>query len=134
VNQGFATQFGAGGVNNFEDMAYIDKLAHDPTVDGFDTYGELRRQVFNSFRNPNGTDNNFLPWPWLYGDAADVPVPADSARQNAAISPTQYGYLTLWAAGHFEADWNQEVKVPSQLQDVPVQQQPDMLDRRRRVG
>lgn len=116
-------------MNNFEDKEYVKKLAHDPMVDGYDTYGELRRQVFNSFRDPNGTDNNSLPWPWLYGDATDVPVPANSPRQNAAISPTQYGYLALWAAGRFEPDWGQDEKVPHELKDVPVKNQPDMLDR-----
>jgi hypothetical protein len=116
-------------VNNFEDKDYIARLAQNPTTDGYDTFGELRRRVFNSFRDPNGTDNNPLPWPWLYGDAADVPVPANSPRQNAAISPTQYSYLALWAAGHFEPDWDQVVKVPLELKDVPVKDQPDMLDR-----
>jgi hypothetical protein len=118
VNKGFAAQFGAGGVNNFEDKDYVTKLARSPTADGFDTYGELRRQVFNSFRDPDGMDNNSLPWPWIYGDAADVPVPANSPRQNATISPTQYGYLALWAAGRFEADWGQDEKVPHEIKDV----------------
>ena len=129
VNKGFAAQFGASGLNNFEDKAYVAMLARDPTVDGFDTYGELRRQVFNSFRDPNGTDNNSLPWPWIYGDAADVPVPANSPRQNASISPTQYGFLALWASGRFEADWDRDESVPRELKDVPVKDQPDMLDR-----
>lgn len=129
ANKGFAAQFGAGGVNNFEDKEYIAKLARNPTADGFDTYGELRRQVFNSFRDPNGTDNNPLPWPWIYGDDADVPVPANSPRQNSSISATQYGYLALWAAGRFEPDWDQVETVPHELKDVPVDEQPAMLDR-----
>jgi hypothetical protein len=129
VNKGFAAQFGAGGVNNFEDNDYVANLARNPMADGFDTYGELRRQVFNSFRDPDGTDNNPIPWPWIYGDAADVPVPANSPRQNATISATQYGYLALWAAGHFLADWGENDDVPHELKDVPVKDQPDMLDR-----
>jgi hypothetical protein len=129
VNKGFATQFGAGGPNNFEDEDFIRKLAAKPAPGAFDTYGELRRQVYNSFRDPNGKDNNFLPWPWFYGDASDVPVPADTPRQNATISATQDGYLALWAAGRFENDWDDDGKGPHNFADVPLQDQPAMLDR-----
>jgi len=129
VNKGFAAQFGAGGVNNFEDNDYVAKLARSPSEGGFDTYGELRRQVFNAFRDPDGTDNNALPWPWIYGDAAGGSVPTNSPRQNASISPTQYGYLALWAAGRFDADWGQDGEVPHEFRNVPVKEQPDMLDR-----
>jgi L-Lysine epsilon oxidase N-terminal/L-lysine epsilon oxidase C-terminal domain len=129
VNKGFAAQFGAGGPNNFEDKDYIRKLASKPATGAFDTYGELRRQVFNSFRDPNGTDNDTLSWPWIYGDAMDVPVPANTPRQNASISPTQYSYLALWAAGRFEDDWAKDEKIPLKIEDVPVKDQPAMLDR-----
>ncbi len=128
VNKGFATQFGRAGPNDFENPNYIAKLAKKPAVGTFDTYGELRRQVFNSFRDPNGTDSNVLPWPWLYGDASDA-EPLNSPRQNATISPTQYGYLTMWAAGRFEDDWGETEKVPHGLDDVEVRDQPAMLDR-----
>jgi hypothetical protein len=129
VNKGFATQFGTGGPNNFEDPDYVAKLAKKPAHGTFDTYGELRRQVYNTFRDPDGTDNNALPWPWIYGDASDVPVPANSPRQNATISPTQYGYLALWAAGRFEDHWGEDDKVPHRIEDVGIQHQPGMLDR-----
>ena len=129
VNKGFAAQFGAGGPNNFEDKDYIQKLASKPDAGKFDTYGELRRQVFNSFRNPDGKDNNSLPWPWFYGDASDVPEPADTPRQNATISSTQYRCLALWAAGCFASDWGEDVKTPHTIHDVLVKDQPAMLDR-----
>ena len=100
MNSGFATQFGYNGPNDFEDPDYVQKLARVPRPGEFDLYGELRRQVFHSFRNPEGTDNNQLPWPWIYGDAMDVP-PANTPRQNASVSPTQYLALMAWAAGKF---------------------------------
>src|SRR5690606_24274310 len=56
VNQGFATQFGRGGPQDFEDPNYIEKLTACP-VNGVDTHAELRRQVLNSFRIPSGGDD-----------------------------------------------------------------------------
>src|SRR5262249_44875161 len=92
VNRGFATQFGWNGPNDFENPDYVARLAWKPAPGAFDTHGELRRQVLNSFRTPDGTDNNQLPWPWVYGDAMGIP-PADTPRQNATVSPTQYRVL-----------------------------------------
>ena len=94
---------------------------------GVDLYGELRRQVLNSFRNPAGSDNNQLPWPWVYGDAMDVP-PADTPRQNATVSPTQYAILQLWAAGTFVPDWDGAGGAAS-IDRVGLQKQPATLDR-----
>lgn len=128
VNRGFAVQFGRGGPNDFEDPEYLAKLSRDPAAGGFDIYKELRRQVLNSFRNPEGTDNNPLPWPWIYGDAMDIP-PAATPRQNASISPTQFQILRAWAAGQFEPDWDQPRQVPRSIDQVPLADQPAMLDR-----
>ncbi len=128
VNQGYLVQYGLGGPNPFEDPAYIAKLGRDPNLDGVDLYGELRRQVLNGFRNPEGTDNNQLPWPWIYGDAMAIP-PANTPRQNATVSPTQYDILQLWAAGNFVPDWDEGDREPHSLDQVPLQKQPAILDR-----
>lgn len=128
VNQAFLVQYGLGGPYPFEDPAFIARLGRDPKRDGVDLYGELRRQVMNSFRNPAGTDNNQLPWPWIYGDAMGVP-PADTPRQNATVSPTQYAILQLWAAGTFVPDWDGHGAVAHSIDEVGLQEQPAMLDR-----
>jgi L-lysine epsilon oxidase-like protein len=122
VNKGFAAQFGWGGRNDFLDPQYLRRLASRS-----ETWAELRRQVFNSFRDPNARDNDPLPWPWIYGDAMSVPA-ADTPRQNLSLSPTQYRLLRLWAEGRFEEDWDPDAKVPHQLADVPLADQPAMLD------
>lgn len=127
VNQGFATQFGRGGPHDFEDPNYIEKLAAPP-MNGVDTHAELRRQVLNSFRIPSGGDGNQLPWPWVYGDGMQVPA-ANSPQQNAAISPTQYHVLQRWVLGDFLPDWKQTPEAPRSLEDVPLAEQPAMLDR-----
>jgi len=128
VNQGYAAQFGRGGPNDFEDPATIAKLAAKPADGQYDVHAELRRQVLNAFRDPEGADNSQLSWPWIYGDAMDIP-PANTPRQNASISPTQRRILQAWAAGRFVADWDDQRAVPRALDQVPLQEQPAMLDR-----
>ncbi|WP_224367630.1 LodA/GoxA family CTQ-dependent oxidase [Hyalangium versicolor] len=128
VNQGFAVQFGHGGPSDFQNSEFVRKLAWRPSKGGYDVYAELRLQVLHSFRDPQGSDNNPLPWPWLYGDATDTP-PANTPRQNAAISPTQYRILQAWAAGSFVSDWDSSYAPARTLEDVPLTGQPGMLDR-----
>ena len=128
VNQGFATQFGHDGRYDFENPAFIQQLSAAPPAHGYDPNAELRRQVFNSFRPPEPADGNQLPWPWLYGDAMEVPAGA-SPRQNASVSQTQYNILQRWMSGDFVADWGHAPKPPREIAKVPLAQQPAMLDR-----
>lgn len=128
VNKGFAAQFGRGGPHDFEDAGYLARLARDPAADGFDMFAELRAQVTLSFRPPEPADGNQLPWPWIYGDAMDVPA-IESPRQNASISQTQFEILQAWAAGRFAADWTPPFTVPATIDDLPIAERPAMLDR-----
>ncbi|HEX8213271.1 MAG TPA: LodA/GoxA family CTQ-dependent oxidase [Longimicrobium sp.] len=127
VNAGFAAQFGRGGPHDFEDPAYVRTLSWLPSS-GVDVYGEARLQIFNSFREPEPTSNSPLPWPWIYGDDMDNP-PSPSPRQNASVSPTQYRVLKAWAAGQFVDDWERPYDPPRFIEQVPLQDQPAMLDR-----
>jgi hypothetical protein len=128
VNQGFAAAFGHRGRFDFDDPELIARLAKLPANGGFDPNAELRRQIVNSFRPPEPSDGNQLPWPWLYGDAMEVPA-GESPRQNASVSATQYAILQRWAAGEFVADWDLPRKVPRSIDEVPLAEQPAMLDR-----
>jgi hypothetical protein len=128
VNAGFASQFGRGGPHDFNDPDYVRTLSTLPAKGGYDLYKEVRNQVFISFRNPQTTDSNQLPWPWIYGDAMDVP-PALTPRQNATVSQTQYNVLQAWAAGQFEDDWEKPYDPPRRIEDVPLEEQPAMLDK-----
>ncbi|HEU4559657.1 MAG TPA: LodA/GoxA family CTQ-dependent oxidase [Longimicrobium sp.] len=130
VNAGFAAQFGRGRPHDFNDPQYVRTLSWLPPQGEFDTYQEVRLQVFNSFRNPDPkkSDANQLPWPWIYGDAMAVP-PADTPRQNATVSPTQYAVLQAWAAGRFVDDWEEPYDPPRRIEEVPLAQQPSMLDK-----
>ena len=68
-----------------------------------DTYAELRLQVLHAFRIPGGGQQS-AP---LAVDLRrrDGRPPADTPRQNARLSPTQYAQLTAWAAATFVDDW-----------------------------
>jgi len=128
VNAGFATRFGADGPFDFDNpelLAALNAKVSDKKL--FDPNKELRRQIFNSFRPPEGKDNNLLPWPWLYGDADAAPQP--SPRENAAITATQWQRLRKWADGDFSDDLSESVKTPRSISDVPLAEQPATLDR-----
>ncbi len=128
VNQGFATLFGHNGRYDFENAAFIAQLSARVSAGQYDPNAELRRQVFNSFRPPNPTDGNQLPWPWVYGDAMEIPA-GDSPRQNASVSQTQYVVLQRWMNGDFQADWDPAHTPVRSIDNVPLAQQPAMLDR-----
>lgn len=121
VNKGFEVQFGLAGPYPFEDPSFVARLADkDPVND------ELRRQVLNCFRVPQKPSPDQLPWPWVYGDAMDVPA-GDSPRQNATISEVQYRILQEWAAGRYELDT--PPSPADELDALAVAEQPDMLTR-----
>lgn len=123
VNKGYDVQFGTTGAYPFADPALAARLS-----DNGAGAAELRRQVLNAFRDPDGANPLQLPWPWIYGDAMEVPA-GDSPRQNAAVSPTQYRILKLWAAGTFDDDWSQPHEPPRRVADLPLAERPSMLDR-----
>lgn len=128
-NQGFATLFGHGGRYDFGDPGFVAQLCALPPAGAYDPNEELRRQVFNSFRPPSPSDANQLPWPWLYGDAMEVPA-GDSPRQNASISQTQYATLQSWVEGKFAPDiGDPALRPPPHIDQVPLAQQPATLDR-----
>jgi hypothetical protein len=128
VNQGFATLFGFGGRFDFEDPNLIAKLSTLPPAGAYDPNAELRRQVFNSFRPPNPPDGNQQPWPWLYGDAMEIPA-GESPRQNASVSATQYALLKRWMLGQFSPGFEPQRQCPASIDDLPLAAQPAMLDR-----
>lgn len=138
VNQGFAAQFGWGGPNHFLSPDLLQRLATPPIRTGgqvLDEFAPLRRQIFNAFRRPDtpafrraDTSNGSpLAWPWIYGDAMNVPYTA-SPRQNSTLTNTQMQALQAWAEGRFRNDLDPKRKILRRLDDVPLAGQPAMLD------
>ncbi len=123
MNAGFAAGFGYGMPQHFLAPDYLRKLS----MPG-DTYAELRRTVANAFRNPEDRDMSMKPWPWIYGDAMDVPMPPSERAMNA-LTQTQLAMLDYWAKGQFVADYDAGTITPREIDQVPLAGQPAMLDR-----
>jgi hypothetical protein len=121
VNAGFAAGFGHGGVFNYTTPEWIEKLSSPSPA-----YLEVRKVIADHFRRHDRDGASPLPFPWLYGDAMDVPS-STSPRQNAALSDTQLHFLNQWAAGDFIPDYDPDYAYPQELSEVPVAEQPDML-------
>lgn len=123
MNAGFAAGFGYGMPQHFLAPDYLKKLAAPGK-----TYAELRRTVVNGFRNPNDHDISMKLWPWVYGDAMDVPMPPIE-RAMTSLTPTQLAMLDRWAEGDFIADYDPNARPPRSIDEVPLAEQPAMLDR-----
>lgn len=122
VNKGYATQFGWGGPLYFQSEELLTQLS-----DRSESQQELRQQTANMFREFKRDGHAPQPWPWLYGDAMNVP-PADTPRQHATVTDTQLSMLQRWAEGDFINDYQPNTQSPQTLCDVPLGEQPAMLD------
>jgi hypothetical protein len=122
ANKGFAAQFGWGAPFSADNESWVAKLASKA-----DTWREERQQVANAFRQFARDGTSPLPWPWMYGDAMNVP-PADTPRQHAVITDTQLRLLDRWAKGDFDADWQPGAMPPATIDAVPLHAQPTTLD------
>ncbi|HSG38630.1 MAG TPA: LodA/GoxA family CTQ-dependent oxidase [Thermoanaerobaculia bacterium] len=130
VNQGVYFLFGAGSPSDLTDPAYLEKLSSpDPR------HKPARESLFRWFRQPpppwdDPSRHAELPpadpvgLPPFYGDGIDY---TDTTIYDLAITPTQYEWLRRWAEGDFETGERHEA--PKSLGDVPLAQQPSVLDR-----
>jgi hypothetical protein len=123
VNAGFAASFGWKSPNDFSQPDLLSRLA-DPSPNT----RELRRTLANHFRVFDRDSWSPTPWPWGYGDAMNIP-PAQTPRQNVALTDTQLGFLRQWVDGDFDADYDPQGQRPRTIDDVPVTDQPAMLDK-----
>ncbi len=121
VNAGFAAGFGWNGMVDFSTPAGLGRLA-----DRGPAAQELRHTIANSFRRFDVDSWSPKPWPWLYGDAMSIP-PAPTPRQNAALGDCQLAMLAQWAEGNFDDDYDPKHVPPSEIDQVPLAQQGDVL-------
>lgn len=130
VNKGFYAMFGKGNPMDFENEGFIEKLNQQPIqADAGDPYRELRRRLLNAFRPHNPPVNEPRIWPWIYGDDFGGPLFGASPNTMLALPAVQQLHLQRWAAGDFIDDWDPAAKPPRTLADVPLQDQPGMLDK-----
>lgn len=123
VNAGFAAGFGWKGVYDFETPAGIARLAENGPAGA-----EYRKVLANQFRRFEVDSWSPVPWPWVYGDAMNVP-PAKTPRQHAVLTDTQLWFLDEWAAGRFTADYDPTHRPPAAIDQVPLSEQGDTLTR-----
>jgi hypothetical protein len=123
VNAGFAAAFGWGAPNDLSSLEWLEKLSRNSA----DT-AEMRHVIANQFRVLDRDSWSPVPWPWLYGDAMNIP-PAETPRQNAVLTGTQLDMLQQWSAGDFDADYFPGRIPPRRVEDLPLDEQPEMLDR-----
>lgn len=123
VNAGFAAGFGWEGVFDLTSCAALARLGSTSAA-----YREQRRVIYNNFRNFDTDANSPVPWPWLYGDAMNIP-PVASPRQNSVLSDCQMAMLWQWSEGNFDADYDPNSCLPSNIDQVPMAAQGDMLTR-----
>jgi hypothetical protein len=123
VNAGFAAAFGWAAPNDFATPEALARLGSDSPADQ-----PLRQGLVNEFRNESRDAWSPVPWPWMYGDAMNVPTPP-TPRAFLALSDTQLKMLQLWADGSFVSDYDPEREPPRLIEDVPVAGQGAMLDR-----
>ncbi|MBO9479981.1 LodA/GoxA family CTQ-dependent oxidase [Salinisphaera sp. G21_0] len=138
VNQGFAAMFGKGRPMDFSNPEFIARLAQTPKrvvspLSGepavIDPYGELRRQILNTFRPFQPGFNDPRLWPWLYGDDFNGDLQGGSPNTMLALPSLQQMHLQRWADGHFDNDWKPGFEPARTLSEVPLEEQPEMLDR-----
>ncbi len=135
VNKGISAMFGADGPMNFEDPKLMEKLSSVPESSLYpDPYGELRRTVYNSFRSAAGKDMDPSSWPWEYGDTFGYSNADDDTKEINAQTylrlPPYYEYvMTCWVQGDFVSDYDGASHHHETLEDVDLQDQPEMLDR-----
>ncbi len=129
VNKGFYTLFGRGNPMDFDNPDFIKKLSQTLDSSGNDTYHELRQQIVNAFRPHEPEVNEPRIWPWIYGDAFGGTLFAKSPRTMLALPAIQQLHLQRWAAGEFINDWDPTIVSPKELSNVPLQEQPAMLDK-----
>lgn len=123
VNEGFARGFGWGSPLDFATAEWRAKLA-----DASDQNKENRRQLYNQFRQGDRDSWSPVPWPWVYGDAMDVPA-VKSPRQYTELTPTQLAFLKQWVDGDFIQDDDPDATPPQSVEELPLADQPDTLDR-----
>jgi len=133
VNKGFAALFGQDGPMNFDNPAFIARLAKAPAPEErhtpADTWAELRRAILNSFRPADTTVNEPRLWPQLYGDGFDGSLAVQAPNTMLPLPSVQQVMLERWADGDFIGDWNPDATPPTSIDQVPLADQPAMLDK-----
>ncbi|MBX3229739.1 MAG: LodA/GoxA family CTQ-dependent oxidase [Labilithrix sp.] len=118
VNRGFSEGYRKGVQFDFDDATSIANLnRRDADNKGF------REQIRSSFRPPGKARRD---WPWIYGDAFGTFD--QSPAVDLSVGHLRSLHLERWANGDFIDDWDPTAKPLRALEQVPLGEQPAMLD------
>ena len=121
VSAGFFASNGWGSAADWLADGMPERLA-----DAASGNAAFRRRVLATFRDPSFHRSQPHAVPQLYGDHTQFPL--DNNREWFAVTPLQYRKLQAWAEGDFSGG-TAAGTVPGSLDEVPLQQRPDALDR-----
>jgi L-Lysine epsilon oxidase N-terminal/L-lysine epsilon oxidase C-terminal domain len=94
-------------------LARLDELSSNAPE-----HAEARDFIFHKLRNPQGGGGN-MP---------KLPASMDP-QMIVSLTELQYARMEKWAKGEFEADWSGQPPAPVPLEQLPVGEQPEALDR-----
>jgi hypothetical protein len=123
VNKGFAAYFGWRAPDHLVSPEWLARL-NSPG----DSEKQTRQMIANQFRRADRDAWSPVPWPWMYGDAMNIPTPKTS-NAFTTLTPMQLAMLDDWADGNFVADYDPAHQPWRHIEDVPLAEQPAMLDR-----
>jgi hypothetical protein len=123
VNEGFAAYFGWRSPGHLVSPECLARLNSRD-----DSEKQTRQMIANQFRRADRDAWSPVPWPWMYGDAMNIPTPKTS-NAFTTLTPTQLAMLDDWADGKFVADYDPARQPPRRIEDLPPAEQPAMLDR-----
>lgn len=137
VNKGFSAFFGKGSPMDFNNPSLLEKLSYLPEDYNpkNDLYAELRRAIFHNFRPAEPIVNEPIKWPhiwpWIYGDAFGSfdQSGKNGSSQMLAMTSLQEYLLQQWVSGQFINDWTKESINLLEIEDLPLTEQPEMLNK-----
>lgn len=139
VNNGFYDTFGNGKTYDFLSSRQI-KILGSPPSNMDDPFFDDRNDVFIKFQNPSSLTCDPHNWPLLYGDSfgedpidlKDDKAPllnVNSPDDVTSLSFIRYSWFKRWAEGNFIDDSNMLPSTFTSIDEVPLAQQPAMLDK-----
>jgi hypothetical protein len=123
VNEGFASFFGWRAPDYLVSPEWLARL-NNPG----DAEKQTRATIANQFRRADRDAWSPAPWPWMYGDAMNIPTPKTS-NAFTTVTSLQLSMLDAWANGKFTADYDPKRQPSRDIKDVALAEQPAMLDR-----
>lgn len=133
VNEGFYELFGSNKIHDFTSKSNLAILANNSKNTNDINF---RGNIFINFHAPDATASDAKNWPLLYGDTFgtdsyddDHPYNPANPQDGLAVSKLRYKWLKDWVSGQFINDYDVNSPKITSLDQIPLAQQPDMLDK-----